>query len=72
MEVARSRVSMATLKSDLQEIVGEPIDTVVVTVRTTGGEVLAVYPPAQDPRVTADLAADTAHGLNCPGCPDCR
>lgn len=60
----------AGAKQRLSIAVGKPVDAYVMAVRATDGEILALYPPEQDPRVCAEITTNVAHGFACPG-PDC-
>lgn len=58
-----------TARQRLQSAVGKKVTDYVITVRTADGEVWAVFPSEQDPRITDELAKKGAKVLGCG--PDC-
>jgi hypothetical protein len=56
----------------LSAVIGKPVVAYVTAALTADGYVETIYPPGQNPCVTADIAKDSAHRLTCVGCDDCR
>jgi hypothetical protein len=56
--------------ADIADILGEPIQTGIITVLTASG-VAVFFHPSDNPALLADLARDGVHHLTCPGCRDC-
>jgi hypothetical protein len=55
----------------LTTITGEVVTSYVTVVNTARGAPLVIYPPKQDPRITAQLLGDGNHWAHCPGCKHC-
>jgi len=65
-------VDTSSARFHIAERVGKPVAAWVTLALTEDGEVFAVYPTGDDPRVTAELTRRGQHLLGCSeGCPGC-